>query len=124
MNYKIHISGYVSKTNQLLVSFSSDETKHDAKDYQSLAFDLSRFDGQDMPDVLKQIARQAPNICKEIKEEEKNEYITIQGEKIKSLVGQSFEYHHDDLFPVDPTKLDEAYRLKNEAPEAIESETL
>jgi len=82
MNYKIHISGYVSKTNQLLVSFSSDETKHDAKDYQSLAFDLSRFNGQDMPDVLKQIARQAPNICKEIKEEEKTNTLLFKEKKL------------------------------------------
>jgi len=123
MNYKIHISGYVSRTDQLLVSFSSDETKCDAKDYQSLAFNLSRFDGQDMPDVLKQIARQAPNICNQIKKEEENEDITALGEEFKPLVGQSFEYHHDDLF--DPAELDASKTHGSAvAPEAIDSEEL
>jgi hypothetical protein len=40
MNYKIHISGYIESTQQLLVSFSCDDTKHEAKDYQALAFDI------------------------------------------------------------------------------------
>lgn len=123
MNYKIHISGYVSRTDQLLVSFSSDETKCDAKDYQSLAFNLSRFDGQDMSDVLKQIARQAPNICNQIKKEEENKDITALGEEFKPLVGQSFEYHHDDLF--DPAELDASKTHGSAvAPEAIDSEEL
>lgn len=107
----------------MLVSFSSDETKHDAKDYQSLAFNLSRFNGEDMSDVLKQIARQSPNICNGIKKEEESEDITVQGEKFKPLVGQSFEYHHDDLF--DPAELDASKTHGSAlAPEAIESEEL
>ena len=119
MNYKIHVSGYIESTQQLLVSFSCDDTKHEAKDYQSLAFDIVLYGEMRVSDILKEIAKQAPTICQDIVMYEKITDNDEKSEEFRSLVGQEFVYEHKDLFVVD-----EADRLKNSAPEATESETI
>lgn len=100
MKYKIHVSGYIAETHQLLVSFSSDETTGDAKDYQSLAFDIAPYGEDATPEeVLAQIAKQAPGICSGIVSMEQyasNEERVIH---FKNLIGQSVEYTDTDLFP-------------------------
>jgi len=119
MNYKIHVSGYIEETQQLLVSFSCDDTNHEAKDYQSLAFDIVPYGDMSVSDILKQIARQAPTLCEDIVMYEKFTGSDEKSEGFRSLVGQEFVYEHKDLFVVD-----EADRLRNSAPEATESETI
>ena len=119
MNYKIHVSGYIEETQQLLVSFSCDDPNHEAKDYQSLAFDIVPYGDMSVSDILKQIARQAPTLCEDIVMYEKVTGSDEKSEGFRSLVGQEFVYEHKDLFVVD-----EADRLRNSAPEATESETI
>lgn len=119
MNYKIHVSGYIESTQQLLVSFSSDDTKHEAKDYQSLAFDIVPYGNMSVSDILKEIAKQAPTLCQDIVMYEKVTDNDEKSEEFRALVGQEFTYQHKDLFVVD-----EAVRLRNQASEAIESESL
>lgn len=119
MNYKIHVSGYIEETQQLLVSFSCDETKHEAKDYQSLAFDIVPYGDIPVSDILKEIAKQAPTLCQDIVMYEKITNSDEKSEEFRALVGQEFTYAHKDLFVMDA-----AQRLKETAPEAVESETL
>ena len=119
MNYKIHVSGYIEETQQLLVSFSCDDTNHEAKDYQSLAFDIVPYGDMSVSDILKQIARQAPTLCEDIIMYETIKNKDEKAEGFRALIGQEFTYNNKDLFVVD-----EADRLKNSAPEATESETI
>ena len=119
MNYKIHVSGYIEETQQLLVSFSCDDTKHEAKDYQSLAFDIVPYGDMSVSDILKEIAKQAPILCEDIVMYEKFTGSDEKSEGFRSLVGQEFVYEHKDLFVTDAVQLS-----KESAPEAVESETL
>jgi len=119
MNYKIHVSGYIESTQQLLVSFSSDDTKHEAKDYQSLAFDIVPYGDMSVSDILKEIAKQAPTLCQDIVMYEKVTDNSEKSEEFRALIGKEFVYEHKDLFITDAVQL-----LKESAPEAVESETL
>jgi hypothetical protein len=119
MNYKIHVSGYIEETQQLLVSFSCDDTNHEAKDYQSLAFDILRYGDMSVSDILKEIARQAPTLCQDIVVYEKFTGNDKKSEEFRSLIGKEFAYQHKDLFVTDAVQLS-----KESAPEAVESETL
>jgi hypothetical protein len=119
MNYKIHISGYIESTQQLLVSFSCDDTKHEAKDYQALAFDIVPYGDMSVSDILKEIAKQAPTLCQDIVMYEKITDNDEKSEEFRSLIGKEFVYEHKDLFITDAVQW-----LKESAPEAVESETL
>ena len=119
MNYKIYVAGFIESTQQLLVSFSCDDTKHEATVYQSLAFDVVPYGDMSVTDILKQIAKQAPVVCKDIIMAERVTDNSERAEGFRSLVGQEFTYQHKNLFLVD-----EADRLRNSAPEATESETI
>lgn len=98
MNYKIHVSGYIEETQQLLVSFSCDDTKHEAKDYQSLAFDIVPYGDMSVSDILKEIAKQAPTLCQDIVMYEKVTDNSEKSEEFRALIGQEFSYNDDDLF--------------------------
>ena len=119
MNYKIHVAGFIENTQQLLVSFSCDDTKHEATVYQSLAFDVVPYGDMSVTDILKQIAKQAPVVCKDIIMAEKVIDNSERAEEFRSLVGKDFVYKHKDLVITDAVQL-----LKETAPEAVESETL
>jgi hypothetical protein len=119
MNYKIHVSGYIESTQQLLVSFSCDDTKHEARDYQSLAFDIVPYGDMSVSDILKEIAKQAPTICQDIVMYEKVTDNDEKSEEFRSLIGKEFTYKYKDLFITDAVQL-----IKESAPEAVESETL
>ena len=119
MNYKIYVAGFIESTQQLLVSFSCDDTKYEATVYQSLAFDIVPYGDMSVTDILKEIARQAPVVCKDIIMAERVTDNSERAEKIRSLVGKDFVYEHKDLFITDAVQL-----LKESAPEAVESETL
>ena len=119
MNYKIYVAGFIENTQQLLVSFSCDHTKHEATVYQSLAFDVAPYGDMSITDILKEIAKQAPVVCKDIITAEKVTDNGERAEEFRSLVGKDFVYKHKDLFFVD-----EADRLKKLAPEATESKTI
>jgi|TARA_R110000803_G_scaffold95536_1_gene163601 hypothetical protein len=119
MEYKIHVSGYLEDSHQLLVSFSCEDTKHEARDYQSFSFDIAPYGDISVEDVLKEIAKQAPILCEEIIMYETIKNKDEKAEGFRALIGQEFTYNNKDLFVVD-----EADRLKNSAPEATESETI
>jgi len=119
MNYKIYVAGFIESTQQLLVSFSCDDTKHEATVYQSLAFDVVPYGDMSVTDILKQIAKQAPVVCKDIIMAEKVIDNSERAEEFRSLVGKDFVYKHKDLVITDAVQL-----LKETAPEAVESETL
>lgn len=100
MKYKVHVSGYNAETHQLLVSFSSDKTNLDAKDYQSLAFDVALYGEDATPEyVLAQIAKQAPTICEDIVAMENYVSNDESVNYFKNLVGSSLEYTDVDLYP-------------------------
>ena len=101
MNYKIHVSGYIEETQQLLVSFSSDETKLEAKDYQSMAFDIVPYGNVSIEEILKNIARQAPTVCQDIVTYESITNDDEKSEEFRNLIGQSFDYKFSDLFTLD-----------------------
>ena len=119
MNYKIHVSGYIEETQQLLVSFSSDETKLEAKDYQSMAFDIVPYGDVSIEEILKNIARQAPTVCQDIITYESITNNDEKSEEFRKLIGQSFDYQYKDLFITDAVQL-----IKESKPEAVDSETL
>ena len=92
MNYKIYISAYLEETNQILVSFSSDETEREAIDYQSLAFDLAPY-GDDTPEeIIAKILKLAPTICSDIVVSESYKTDDAKASAMRELVGKSFEY--------------------------------
>jgi|11BtaG_2_1085332.scaffolds.fasta_scaffold07541_3 hypothetical protein len=99
MKYKIHVSGYLEQTNQLLVSFSSDETNRQAADYQSLAFDVVPYGDVTAQQILDAIAKVAPTICSDIRVAETYEGDDSRAEDLRAFVGQSFEYDENDLLP-------------------------
>jgi len=101
MNYKIHVSGYIEETQQLLVSFSSDDTKLEAKDYQSMAFDIVPYGDISIEEILKNIARQAPTVCQDIVTYESITNNDKKSEEFRNLIGQSFDYDISDLFILD-----------------------
>ena len=119
MEYKIHVSGYLEDSHQLLVSFSCEDTKHEARDYQSFSFDIAPYGDISVEDVLKEIAKQAPILCEEIIMYETIKNKDEKAEGFRALVGQEFSYNNKDLFVTDAVQL-----AKESAPEAVESETL
>lgn len=97
MNYKIHVSAYLKDTNQLLVSFSSDDTAHEAADYQSLAFDITGYGDATADEVIAEIAKLAPTICSDIVTSESFTATDEKSASFSALVGQSYTYSQDEL---------------------------
>lgn len=98
MKYKIYVSGYLEESNQLLVSFSSDETKREAKDYPSLAFDVVPYGDISADDILLQIAKTAPTLCHDTKVAEDYEGDDSRAAELRSFVGREFEFDGDDFY--------------------------
>lgn len=118
MNYKIYVSGYLEESQQLLVSFSSDDTAREAKDYQSLAFDIVPYGDISIPEILKQIAKQAPSLCGDIIVHETITNNDEKSEELRALIGQEFTYKHDDLFPTVLSDYDQSLEARRAAEEA------
>ena len=98
--YKMFIADYNPQTNSLLVSFSSEDTKQDAKDYQSYSYDLINFGKDKTPeDILMEIARTAPTICEEIELQETFKVDKEDSNEFLKLERKEFEYTHEQLFP-------------------------
>lgn len=97
MKYKIYVSGYLEQSNQLLVSFSSDDTNHEAADYQALAFDVVPYGDVTAQEILDAIAKLAPTICSDIRVAETYEGDDSRAEELRAFVGQSFEYDEAQL---------------------------
>ena len=104
MNYKLYISGYLEETQQLLVSFSSDDTKREAIDYQAMAFDIIPYGDISAEDVIKNIAKTAPSITNDMKVQEDYTNNDSKSEDFRSLVGKTFNFTHQELYPTDPVK--------------------
>ena len=98
MKYKLYISGYIEETQQLLISFSSDNTANDAADYQSLAFDVVPYGDVTAQEVIDMIAKVAPTICSDIVTQETYKDDSQKSQDFRALIGQSFEYDENDLF--------------------------
>ena len=62
--YKVYVADYNPEERTLLCSFSSQDTKKDAKDYQSFSYDLTIYKDKTPEDIILEIARQGPTICK------------------------------------------------------------
>lgn len=119
MNYKVYVSAYLEETEQLLVSFSSDDTDREAIDYQSLAFDLVPYGNIPVQDVLTEIAKAAPTVCSDIKTQEVYVNDDDRSSEFRALVGQSFEYSENDLFNSEAAT-ERAAQAEAEAEEAEE----
>lgn len=121
MKYKIHVSGYIEETQQLLVSFSSDETSREAADYQSLAFDIIPYGDVSIEEVLKQIAKQAPGICEDIKVQETYTDNSVKSHGFRNLVGKSYTY---DLLVQDDNSPDPALNELSMVRDQIDAEVI
>jgi len=99
MNYKIYISGYIEETQQLLVSFSNDNTEREASDYQSLAFDIVPYGDVSTQEIVDAIAKVAPTICEDIVTQETYTDNSVKSQELKALVGQEFVYRDVEVFP-------------------------
>jgi len=99
MNYKLYISGYIEETQQLLVSFSNDNTEREAIDYQSLAFDVVPYGDISTEEVLDAIAKVAVTICEDIVAQEKYTDNSVKSQELKSLIGKEFVYRDVEVFP-------------------------
>lgn len=121
MNYKLYISGYIEETQQLLVSFSSDDTKREAIDYQAMAFDVVPYGDISAEDIVKNIAKTAPSITNDMKIQEEYTNSDSKAESLRSLVGQTFNFTHEELYPTptDPAKARQ-YLPNKDAEEAEE----
>ena len=95
--YKLHVSGYIEETQQLLVSFSSDDTAREAEDYQALAFDVVPYGEATPEEIMSMIAKTAPTTTGDIVTQETYTESSDKAEGLKALVGQSFTYTDDDL---------------------------
>ena len=98
-NFKIYVSGYIEKTQQLLVSFSSDKTKGEAEDYPALAFDIVPYGNVTAQEVVTMIARTAPSIIADTLMHETYTDTSEKAESLKALVGNSFTFTEEELFP-------------------------
>lgn len=101
MKYKIHVSGYLEQTNQLLVSFSSDETNHEAADYQSLAFDVVPYGDISVDEILLHISKNAVSLTKDTVVQETYTDDSERSAALRALVGQTLEYTEEELTGVD-----------------------
>ena len=115
MKYKLYISGYIEETQQLLVSFSSDDTANEAIDYQSMAFDVVPYGDVTAQQVVDMIAKTAPTICSDIVTQETYTDDSQKAQDLRGLVGQTFEYDEGDLVEVSGLR---------QAPASDEAETL
>ena len=97
--YKVHVADYNPEQNSLLCSFSSDETRKDAKDYQSFNYDLTMYKDMTPEDIIKEIAKGAPTICEEIENKEKYTINIEDDEIFQKLENKDFEFTHEELFP-------------------------
>ena len=97
--YKVYVADYNPETRSLLCSFSSQDTKKDAKDYQSYSYDLTIYKDKTPEDIILEIARQAPTICKDIEDKEQYSISDEHDEILEKLEGKEFEFTHQELFP-------------------------
>lgn len=106
--YKIYISGYIQETQQLLASFSSDDTAREAADYPALAFDVVPYGEATPEEIVSMIAKTAPTTTSDIVTQETYTDSSDKVEGLKALVGQTFSYSYEDLFPsAKPTEVEE-----------------
>lgn len=97
--YKLYVSGYLEESQQLLVSFSSDETNLEAADYPALAFDIIAYGDSTPTEIIRMIAFNARNIIEDQKVIENYKDNSEKAEGLKALVGQTFNYTYEELFP-------------------------
>jgi len=98
MKYKIYVSAYNEEAQQILVSFSSDETNHEAADYTAFAFDLSMYPDKTADEIVQELLRVAPNYCKEQITVESYRNDDEKSEAIRALVGREFEMEEAEVF--------------------------
>lgn len=97
--YKVYVADYSPESRTLLCSFSSQDTKKDAKDYQSYNYDLNIYKDKTPEDIILEIAKQGPTICKDIEDREQYIISDEEDEILEKLEGKEFEYTHQELFP-------------------------
>ena len=92
MDYKLYVSGYIEETQQLLISFSSDETAREAIDYQSMAFDVVPYGDVTAQEVIDAISKVAPTVCSDVVVQETYTDDSAKAQELRDLVGQEFTY--------------------------------
>jgi len=92
MDYKLYVSGYIEETQQLLISFSSDETAREAIDYQSMAFDVVPYGDVTAQEVIDAISKVAPTVCSDVVVQETYKDDSAKAQALRDLVGQEFTY--------------------------------
>ena len=97
--YKVYVADYNPDMRTLLCSFSSQDTKRDAKDYQSYNYDLTIYKDKTRVDIILEIAMQARTICQEIEDREQYAISEEEDEILEKLEGKEFEFTHQELFP-------------------------
>jgi len=120
MDYKLYVSGYIEETQQLLISFSSDETAREAIDYQSMAFDVVLYGDVTAQEVIDAISKVAPTVCNDVVVQETYTDNSEKAQALRDLVGQEFTYKDFELASV----TDPVQQIKEAAPESVEAETL
>ncbi len=120
MDYKLYVSGYIEETQQLLISFSSDETAREAIDYQSMAFDVVPYGDVTAQEVIDAIAKVAPTVCSDVVVKETYTDNSAKAQALRDLVGQEFTYNDFELAGF----RDYVETVKEAAPESVEAETL
>jgi len=100
MNYKLYVSGYIEETQQLLISFSSDETAREAIDYQSMAFDVVPYGDVTAQEVIDAISKVAPTVCSDVVVQETYTDDSAKAQALRDLVGQEFTYKDFELASV------------------------
>ena len=100
MNYKLYVSGYIEETQQLLISFSSDETAREAIDYQSMAFDVVPYGDVTAQEVIDAISKVAPTVCSDVVVQETYTDDSAKAQSLRDLVGQEFTYKDFELASV------------------------
>jgi hypothetical protein len=113
MKYKLYVSGYIEETQQLLISFSSDETANEAADYQALAFDIVPYGDISAQQIIDNIAKTAPTICNDMVIQETYTDNSEKANSLKNLIGKEFVYNDSTLV--------ESYHRKKENEEESES---
>ncbi len=120
MDYKLYVSGYIEETQQLLISFSSDETAREAVDYQPMAFDVVPYGDVTAQEVIDAISKVAPTVCSDVVVQETYTDDSAKAQALRDLVGQEFTYNDLELAGF----RDYVETVKEAAPESVEAETL
>lgn len=96
----LKVKHWDDETNSLIVSFASDVSAKSVDEYSALAYQPTMFDNpEDIDFVLKRIAQSGFSVCETRNKQEDFTKNAISKNVYQNLVGKTFEYTIEDLFP-------------------------